>query len=394
MRTAVLCWELGGGAGHILPLRILAEHLLKRGVRIVLVVKNIQLAERVFHGLDVAVLRSPDFNTKTGGPAARGFARLLLNTGYQNVQELTAVIRVWYSILSIAKADLVVADAAPGALLAARILCIAAVETGAGFFCPPASPGLPGITPWNPAPDHALQADDVHLLGCINQALESFRVGCEPLPSLAALFGAGFRMILGFAQTDHFGPREEHYIGYSPRPLGSNETQWPRGRGQPVFVYLHAGFPQFAVVLNQLSLLRNPVLFVAPGLTSLAQRPVVPGNILLTEQFQNIERILARKPMVIFHGSLGLAAQCLMRGIAPVIVPCQTEQTLLAWRLARQNLAYALTPDPAAIDLRTVFERVEQENTPSQTAGAAALELRDWNMAARIDECIDRIPGL
>ena len=57
-KTVLLAWELGSGLGHVMPLRRIATRLLRQGIRIIAVPKDVSSA-RWLDGLDADVMQAP-----------------------------------------------------------------------------------------------------------------------------------------------------------------------------------------------------------------------------------------------------------------------------------------------------------------------------------------------
>src|SRR5215212_6273621 len=133
---------LGPGLGYVARLRRLAPRFRRAGVRIVAALKNIHSA-RCLDGLDIEIVQAPlwPVTFMTDAECARlstaTFADALAGFGLADEQTLRVLLSAWDRLFSLAKPDLVIAEHAPAATLAARgRLPLALV--GTCFTLPPA----------------------------------------------------------------------------------------------------------------------------------------------------------------------------------------------------------------------------------------------------------------
>jgi hypothetical protein len=76
------------------------------------------------------------------------YTEILFFYGYLDASRLTAMISAWISLISLIEPDIIIADHAPTALIAARVLGIPRTTMGPGFFLPPDTAPLPSMRPW------------------------------------------------------------------------------------------------------------------------------------------------------------------------------------------------------------------------------------------------------
>jgi hypothetical protein len=82
-----------------------------------------------------------------GAATPFSFADILLGSGYGDARTLTSLLEGWIRIFERWRPDLVVADSAPTALIAARILRIRRATYANGFALPPRVSPLPAFPP-------------------------------------------------------------------------------------------------------------------------------------------------------------------------------------------------------------------------------------------------------
>src|SRR5690606_31469924 len=116
------------------------------GHEVLLAARDVITPRRFDATRDLPVFAAPrhDRSTRTGRPAV-SYAELLLRCGYRDTEALAALIEAWLQLLRTVRAELVVVDHAPTALLAARVAAIPAAVTGTGFVAPPAVTPMPSL---------------------------------------------------------------------------------------------------------------------------------------------------------------------------------------------------------------------------------------------------------
>ena len=119
MATVLLAWELGGGYGHAARVVRLAMELRAAGQRAVMAVREPSRVAGMCGEGEFTLLESPLAPSHDYVANPRTFAHLLWNAGFGNAAELEARTDRWAELLDSVKADLVVFDHAPTALLAA-----------------------------------------------------------------------------------------------------------------------------------------------------------------------------------------------------------------------------------------------------------------------------------
>jgi len=268
-----LAWELGGDAAHAGRLRVIAQALLARGHAVSLSVRDLGQARRLLGALDVTMLQAPLWLHGAGQHAA-SLAEVMLAAGYREAQTLDALVRGWRSALQLLKPDVVVAEFAPTALLAARTLDIPSAAIGAGFTLPPPGQPLPNFRPWEPMDLQRLAAAEVHTLKVMNTVLVHHG-GVPYVRAADALLGRQ-HFLCAWPELDHYGrpPEREQWFGPAFVAPPGEAPQWPPGHGHKVFVYLRQEHPAHIAVLHALVMEGCRVLCYQPEVAAGAVPPV------------------------------------------------------------------------------------------------------------------------
>ncbi len=225
MATIFFAWELGGGLGHVSQLVSLINGLRPAGHRIVVALRELSHAARLFDNSGVKILQSPYKTPGSPPPIAtpRTFADVLWNAGFGDASELHVLTEAWGNLLDSAKPDLIVFDHAPTALLAARGRQVKRVVIGNGFCCPPDCSPLPDLRPWMPPEAEQLQEAERHVLDSMNRVLQRRRA--EPLERVTQLYGQVDEVFLTtLAEFDHYPGRKTLTPG-----RGGKSATWSTG---------------------------------------------------------------------------------------------------------------------------------------------------------------------
>ena len=160
------------------------------------------------------------------------YADILLRFGYANPRALFGLVGSWREAMRLTGADLVLADHAPTALLAARTLDIPVMLFSNGFTAPPQRTPLPNMRPWAMVPEQTVKQLDHDALAAVNEVLQRFE--CSPLINLASLFDVTEEALVTFPELDHYADRgPARYWGSLPSAGAGKTVNWPTGRWLP-----------------------------------------------------------------------------------------------------------------------------------------------------------------
>ena len=114
--------ELGGNWGHFARDIPIALALRERGYELLFAVRDLPMAERLLaaHRLAYRPADMPSVPLRALTPPAN-YAEVLLNLGYARAGALHSMLVSWLALLDHYKPDVIVADYAPTATLAARL---------------------------------------------------------------------------------------------------------------------------------------------------------------------------------------------------------------------------------------------------------------------------------
>ncbi len=341
MARIVFAWELGGGSGHLGPFYPIAVRLIRQGHEIACVVRHPQRVQRLFDIPSVAVCQSP---LKSPGstdvfPHPRTYPELLGNAGYADPNICTSQIQQWQAILEEFEPDILIADHAPGCLMAPATDHVPRVLLGSGFVSPPAVTPMPTLAAigengrvgtGSPTPQQ-LSAES-KVLNSINESRG--RLGSGPIDSIGGMFGSPARVLLTtFPQLDPYPSRPGgDYRGVIPYVGSAREpVRWPPGSGPKVFCYLKASralghlFENFRTIGAQ-------CLIVMDSMALQPLRRLASSNMTFVDRPVSIQRVAAECDLAVVNATHGVTASMLSAGKPMLMMPLNLEQSITAKR--------------------------------------------------------------
>jgi len=330
-----LAWEIGGGLGHAARLKTLARVLLARGHRVSLSLRDLGYTQRVLADLPVPRFQAPVWLHRTDGmpPNHASLAEILLAAGYLEVPGLAGLAGGWRTLFDLLEPDLVVADYAPTALLAARTLQVPTASVGIGFYSPPADSALPCLRDWEGVAPQRLARAEAHLLNVANAVLEMH--GAPELLHASRLLVGDTPMLCTWPEFDHYGRPAggAEWLGPVTMPVGGAVPAWPPGSGARVFAYLKHDHAGHAAVLQALVDEGCRVLCYLPEVAAGRAAPLRSPAIAYSAQPVAMEAALAGTALCVCHAGEATVVQAALAGVPVLMLPMQLEQYLMARRV-------------------------------------------------------------
>jgi UDP:flavonoid glycosyltransferase YjiC (YdhE family) len=287
------------------------------------------------------------------GFVALSYADLLMHGGYAAPDALRGLMTGWADVLDRAKPELLIADFAPTAMLAARVAGIPMAAVGDGFSLPPLTAPLPDMRPWAAVPADAIDSVEGRVLAVVNARLGALRTG--GLGHLRDLFGGVPTFVCSFPELDHYVNRPDGaWYGEVFVPSRGPAAVWPEGEGERVYVDLDPRHPALPAVADALGRLGLPVLIQGAGIQG-AGMPAQQADALERRMIQvtataNRASLLSGCDIVVCQGHEA-AVPALLAGKPPLMLPVFVEQMMTLHRVAQQGLGHGIEPvsDAAAI---------------------------------------------
>lgn len=388
-----LSWELGGGLGHAGRLKMLALALRARGHQLSISVRDLVHCRHVLADLDVPIFQAPLWLHQTVGlPPPGNLAEVLFLCGYLEASALRGLVEGWRALLGQLQPDLLVADYAPTALLAARSMGLRTASLGPGFYCPPQGRPLPPLRDWEAIPAARLQASEARLLRTANTLLAEFSaisaLACTPQYTHGAEVLLGdLPLLCTWPELDHYErPEASEPRWFGPNFLPSTGTdaapRWPDGDGPRVFAYLRAAHPEHGALLQALVDEGCRTVCYLPEVAGGAAPPVSSPLLHYAQGPVAMERALADADLCVSHGGEATIAQALLAGVPLLMLPLQTEQFLIARRIARSGAGYNAALQGKGSDWRALLRKLLDNDSYRLAARAWAGRRQGFDQRA------------
>ncbi|HUJ87110.1 MAG TPA: nucleotide disphospho-sugar-binding domain-containing protein [Burkholderiales bacterium] len=369
------CWEFGGGLGHLARFLPVARKLSAQRIEVAWAVRDLARVHEVFAPGEFALWQAPTWLHQTHGlpEPAISYAELLLRGGYLNPGYVEGIVRGWRSLIERLSPRVVVADYAPGAMLAARGTGARLATIGHGFFTPPSGSPMPSFFPFAQGIETRLSEAEARVLASANAVLHA--LGEAPLQRLADLFEVDEQFLTTVAELDHYRVRGgARYWGVLADSLRRDQdASWPPGDGARVLVYLDGLHPWLRVALDVIASMELRALVYAPGLSQLERERRPAARFSFAAAPLDIAAAAAQCDAALLSAGHGSVAMVLRAGRPMVLLPGHAEQAVTARNVF--DLGAGITPadgPPDAGRLRAALEAVLRNPLPRRRAEAFA----------------------
>ena len=396
MARILFAWELGGALGHAMACASLAGTLALRGHRIAFAMRDPASLDFAPDAAAHERLQAPRAaNEGQVGERPVSIPEILLGCGYRDEAQLAALVRAWQAIFEQARPDLVIADYAPTALLAARVAGIRRVTYGNGFFSPPPLSPIPPYRYDEPVEPARLQAAEAQALASVNATLTAF--GREPLGKLADVFAADEQFLCTFPELDHYQDRPATgYWGPRYRFDRGAALAWPKAGGKRVFVYVHTAMPRLDALIDTLAESPHRVIAFIPGLDAPRRDRLVSRSRIVAERPVRLDALMRDCDLMISHGS-EIATGALLSGVPQLCFPAHYEQYLTSRRLEQLGSGGWIGTKVPQETLRAALAAMLGDARYAAAAAAFARRYASFSpaeqrrrIAARIDDILSR----
>ncbi len=240
------------------------------------------------------------------------YAQNLLRNGFWHTPSLQSRLRQWLDLFDTFQPDVILAEHAPSALLAARLAGLKCAAIGTGFSVPPSMSPMPSIQPWFSVPQDSLLKIENEFLALVNPVLE--KLGGNPLKVVADIFQDVECFLCTFPELDHYGsrPHKSYYgpIVYSPP---QQKPDWPPGKFDKVFLYMRTTNRYLKLVLDQLRQMTLSILAFIPDLTEKELIALQQTNLRITTKPVDLKQAVKECKLMISQGGQILAHSCYCR---------------------------------------------------------------------------------
>lgn len=393
MSRILLAWELGTGFGHLGPFLSLAPRLLERGHTLHVAAREIAGAAQALGDLPVALHQAPLCLNTYGGlqEPPLNFAEILMRYGYLEPAMLRGMMAAWRSLIRMVDADVLIADHAPTALLAARGLDVARAVIGSSFNVPPAVAPTPNMRPWLTVPAERLADSDRRVLAVINQVLPPDR----GLRALHDIFAGAACFLSGVPELDAYVARQPgDYLGLQSLSTGTAAPVWPQGAGARIFAYLHADYAHTESALQALAASGAPVLVHVLGEAAALTARHSSERLRFAPQLLDFRRVVAECGLCVCHGNVGTTLGMLQGGRPVLVLPKHLEHYLMGCAVTRSGAGRVIHPDDKTPDIAAELRAMLADDGFRRSAAALAQRHAGPSVGTMTERALARIEAL
>lgn len=392
----VFAWEMGANYGHATKIMGVVRALMGRA-RISVVARDVLAMGTIAPDLDITVLAAPhiasDQRDTTSG-TGQSYAGVLLQEGWQTPKALETLSKSWLDLFDLLQPDIVVCQAAPTAMLAARACGRPTVLLGSGYDCPPRARPMPCYMPGNADAQRIALEQEATSLTNANAVLA--RHGAAPLSAFCDLLHVDLTLLTCLPETDHFAPRQQHepdhppYLGQIISVDAGVTAQWAANGKRKIMAYLRRGHGQTDAAVSALAQIGpdHDIILSIPGIDAAACDKLRARGVQVFDQPVRLDGILPQCDLGISHASSGIGAAFLHFGVPQIGLPTHREQMLFGQAVARAGVALGIAGTfgpPQVVEViaralgsasmakksRAVRDRIAAENAPPATQACA-----------------------
>lgn len=316
-------WELGENFGHMTTFNAVARELVYRGHEVYVALQNLTDAWRFF-GPEIHLLQAPSVRNPGPKQSLDSYVDAIESYGFRDSNQLKMLLRAWREIYRLVKPDMVVLNAPPTSLLAARQEHFKLAVMGSGYHYPPKTVPMPPILPNADASGILLR--EKAMVDVINQAFGDE----DHIDNLRDIFEYDFEYLTTFKEMDHYPQRVNGtYCGAQFSLAEGDEIPWPDVEGPRIFAYVRPNSQHFSPVVAALIRLKMSTIIAAPGL-DLKQFGLNEPHIHIHSGPIKLGPLRETCSLAISAGGHATMAAMLTGGVPVLALPNHTEQLLFS----------------------------------------------------------------
>ncbi|MCQ8179668.1 hypothetical protein NP603_00980 [Methylomonas sp. SURF-1] len=378
---ALLVNEMGGGVEYAERLCLIARHLADAGFHCRLALPQPLAAHyrRFF-----PTIAWPRLNSVAPFSAERAacYIDLLASVGFASPLNLTRMLNAADRRLAACAPDLVVADFAPLAQLAARgrlpVVCL-----GSGYTLPPLD--CADLPPFRD--DLEPMVDPAELLAALAEALDS-RSGGRPA-SIAAAFAVRADIVCCHRELDIYSRYRRNAVA-GPLP-GGRPAALPAQAA--IFARLAPDHPDLERILQCLAAAGVPCRIHVPNAAPILAAAAAGTAVTVSGGPCDLVDELNRCSLVLHGGDIDVADAALAAGRPQLLLPLYVEQALVTDQLAELGIAVRIDMQASAADIVQTLRRSVANASLAAVAQSLALRLAQRNLKPALDLIVEQAVG-
>lgn len=388
----MFCWELGGGLGHITKAILLAEQLLDEGCEIVFAFKDLADVHTLLPSDEYRLVQSPIWQRKlSGAQEPASYPELLLHFGFGSSSGLKGLCRAWRDLFQAFNIDMIVADHAPNAILAARTQEIPVVLYGNGFFSPPPVTPIPPFRTTRGDDQRRLAECELIALRSANECLLSF--DAKPLQKLSDLSNSHKNLLCTVAELDHYAPRDNAtYCGpvYVDQVGGKITWHENQARKKRIFAYLYAHMEGLDALLDALSETDAEIALFCSGIAPELRKRHESGRFQFISGLVNLEAVASECDLFACGGT-DTAYCAIFNGLPVLGVPVVQEQQISAERIKAAGAGLWAPPGSDARHWKKLLHQLLTETSFKQNASTFARKYQSLTPEIALNQIASEI---
>ncbi len=354
-------WELGANLGHVGLLAEIARRLVTDGVEVTVAATDLTAARIGFAGIGVRLLQAPQwaYHRHLGSETGQaGYQDLLTMVGFADPVKLSAVVEGWTSLIDLLQPDLILADHAPGLMVATHQRGIAVMAIGSGYTLPPLDLGrLPPLRA-----DRSPLLPEARLLASVAAALAPRKVTAPE--ALVDVFQAGERFVFGIPELDPYRPYRSQPL-YAPPGL----PVFVEPPIQPhLFVYLGEDMPHLDVLAKVLGEVDHAVTAYFRGDVGLIPDFLERRGHTVHRAPPRLDEVLPAASHVLHAGGLFTAVAAVAAGRPQLVIPLHDETRVNVQMLGQLGVVRQMPPTAEAHLLSSALHGFIRDHTMPREA--------------------------
>lgn len=346
----LFAWELGANFGHVNKLGQVARALEGRA-KLTVAARDPAAVRALLPDLEITLLPAPMVATRPlhkGEQAGICYPGALRQDGWDRSDKLLPLLECWDALLAAYPPDVIVAQAAPASLLAARGTSAKTALLGSGYDAPPLCAPMPCYVPDDDKAAALAQDQEAKTLEVVNACLTAR--GQTPVAHFCDILRTDCPILVANPATDHFAPRARYqkdhppYIGQILSVDTGTELAW-RNRGVPkVLAYLRPNTPQFAAAAKGLGQLAPnlDLILAVPGIDPNLKSQLEARSAVVVDGPVRLDRLLPDCDLGVSHGTNGIGSAFIAFGVPQLGIPTHREQLLFSQAVARAGMGLGL----------------------------------------------------
>ncbi len=370
MKRAFIAWEIGGGRGHVVHLATVAASLKRRGFSHTAALVHLEHAGELAPYCET-VEQAPQLPYRapaTSDLPGSSYGDWLGLHHFDDPAVVRRAIEAWRARITASRPDIIIAEQAPCAILAARSLSLPAVQVGVPTTAPPAT--MITFPPFLVDRDQPIY-DEAVLRDAVNAAIVDF--GLPALPALPAIYSCDDQVVASIRLLDRYDPwRSRPRV---PPTLGGWQHHGERRR-EELFVYLSTFDRLDPVILTAIASLKLPARAVIAGNLPMAVAVLKRRGVKVESEPRAPAEIIRTARVLVHAGNHGMCCLGLRAGLPQVTLSSQMEHRFDGRMLQQAGAGIAVELQRWTVpNITAAIEQAWEDGAMAARAAAMAEQL-------------------